>query len=873
MKKLILFLILVSIALVTVACTNTVDPDGDPIEFSPTQKSGDIAAFSLVSPQADAVFTAVPTFKWDSAPNADSYILEICTSTEFQMKTQEGNETIKQIYLKKTGLMNNEFELTANLKKNTKYYWRVTAVNANRKQTSCEVFSFTYNAIEVDEVAVSVGYADEWTVHEAGSKATVTRDQNDFFRNEKDALRVSFDSEDTQRGEEYVTYNGWVVVSRSLEMEFYGIDAFYFRFYYAGNDAKAYFRVVDEDNDYWYSEIKISKNARQSVIIPLDEFIHRTEGVSIGNGEFDYNYLKTVELVFEKVDGDGVAYFGDFRAVKYENFKDMFIDEMDFTDPAYSHSFENYNFGLTETENSVTMAFSGQANEQNAKGMQGYGILRYQIGKMIVSGDAFEFTLSLTNVQNFRNSNFVFRIIEEDNDRWIYSIKISDVPEDGKILLPFTAFTLHEYKGDGLRQFGYIKEFQFGIDKNYSGGAITITDLKLVSLSKVPDLDIYTVKVGKDGLIDNFESYTPGYKVLYKWDLSAVNKDEAIEVYSETALGAKNHAAKMGYKTDLDAARYRVNFTAVNGYNAISIDAKDLSYDSADATMIVYLHTAIDELYSYTITKLADDWKTYTIPIAAFSLDAKSSGRGTITIERVTGVSIAFQYFYRNAKYNSGNYVCVDNVKFINAENLSEEHSVTEVEVSGKVKMSATNNKIAVISAFDSEDEDVVWEVNQGSISSGDMAPNSAATLSNQTASGQGGSLKLDYKSKMVAPFAASMVVDKSVSVKGVSFLMKGDGKSPYVEVILYAGGKSYVCKNNTIEDGWNVYSIGFSNFTTNDGNSTAFTAENVDTITGIAIYVKNNNGNYVASSIYLDEIYFDNSIQLTTKTTTAYAA
>ena len=101
MKKLFLFLILislVSLAFVAVACGNSVDPDGDPIDFTPAQKSGEIAAFSLVSPVADAVFTTVPTFRWEEAGNADSYILEICTSEEFAYNTQEGDLYLKQIY-------------------------------------------------------------------------------------------------------------------------------------------------------------------------------------------------------------------------------------------------------------------------------------------------------------------------------------------------------------------------------------------------------------------------------------------------------------------------------------------------------------------------------------------------------------------------------------------------------------------------------------------------------------------------------------------------------------------------------------------------------------------------------------------------------
>ena len=101
MKKLIVIMILISLALVAVACERAAEPDGAPIDFAPMQKSGAIDAFSLTSPQQDAVFTTVPTFRWENVPNADSYTLEICTSPEFAYMTQEGDQFIKQNYLKK----------------------------------------------------------------------------------------------------------------------------------------------------------------------------------------------------------------------------------------------------------------------------------------------------------------------------------------------------------------------------------------------------------------------------------------------------------------------------------------------------------------------------------------------------------------------------------------------------------------------------------------------------------------------------------------------------------------------------------------------------------------------------------------------------
>ena len=741
-----------------------------------------------------------------------------------------------------------------------------------------EYHSFTYLATLVEEVPISIGYADEWKVHEVGSKATVTLDHSGFFADrsnpadmaeKKDSLRISFDSEDTQRGDAYVESNGWVVVTRSLETEFYGVDAFYFNFYYSGNDATAFFRVIDEDNEYWYAPIKLASNARQTIIIKLEEFTLRTKGTPVMNEKFDYQYLKSMELVFERVDGDGIAYFGNLRAIKYQNYSDMFIEKVNYSLFASSITSESAYFDFTNTvsESGDALTYSFTTRDGVPEAQRGYGFVKMNVGKILATGYAFSFHVDLSGIAT-DNFNFLVRVIEEDNDLWIFKIYAKDIPADGNLLVPFSAFLLAEggFKGDGIRQFYYIKQLQFGLSGCYQAGAITVDGFEIVSLAdKVEDL--YKTTVAENGLIEGFESYQNGIDAYYKWQTSTANKDEAIGLYTETALGANNQAAKFYYKTDLPDAEYRINFTSVSGYTAIEITAKDVPEGSARATMTIYLHGGPSELYYYEIKRVDKSWMKYTIPINDFKLTEESFGSQHISCESITGITIAATSGFIVPQYNSGSYLCVDNIRFSDATEYSKK------EVSGKIKPSEENEDIAMISDFDSDETFVYWSINT---SADYIASNSELSYSSDVTAKEGRSLKMTYKAKMVAPYYADIIVDNSVDAKGLTLLLKGDNKSANAEIIIAADGKNYVYTIIGIAEGWNTYSIGFANFKEKGNESVSFNKNNVSHVTRVSIYIKNPNdpGNsYFTGSIYMDEIYFDDSISTSTNSVTAYVA
>ncbi len=835
-------------------------------DFTAVSVKGEIGDFSAISPKDGMISLSVPEFSWTEAEGAESYVLEIASTEEFAADDAA--------YLKKTGIVDSHFRIGAAIKtKNKTYYWRVTAVNSNNaKLFSDEVQSFYYQANVQEEVAIDIAYADEWTVHEVGSKATVAIDKKDFFGNGKDSLTVRFDEEDTNRGTGFEESDGWVVVTHSQEIEFYGVDAFYFNFYYAGNDSEIYFRVVDEDNEYWHAPIKLANNAKQTVIIRFDEFELRTKGgTPILNQVFDYNYIKSFELVFEKSFGDGIAYLSDLRAINYEKYGDLFISSFDFNSFKDSLTCENYNFGIDVSEDgsSLTYAFSGSANERNERGIQGYGFVKTDIGKLLAKGDALSLDLSLTNASNFASGKILIRVVEEDGDRWVFSQKVSSIPSSGKLVIPYSAFMLSEFKGDGFRQFYYIKAFQLGLESVWSGGAVTVSNVRVVTLSDEVE-NLYHTSVSENGVIEDFSSYSNSLDLYYVWQASSSNKDEELSLDGEYAFGVHNQAGRFGYKTDMGEAVYGVRFEAAEGYNGVEVQAMDASNEGIKAKMTVTVYADTGEAYSYTVDALSSDWQSYKIAFSDMTLAEGYFGSAEVlSSDNIVGFSVSFEYsFYRSVlgakiadpKYLANNYVYLDNIRFITVS----ESSVSEL--SDKIVPSQNNAKLAVISSFDEDSaETLSWETSSSESYAG-------LTMSSDVKEGEGQSLALSYKTKMDAVgYFTSLKVDPSVDASGITFMMKGDpyGAIVYVNLFVSYNGTNYQVRKEiqNVSPEWKTYKIGFSNFTDVNGGSFSMAKKYVSSLTRVSVAVKSFGGNYNVSSVLLDEIVLDGTIDYETYT------
>ncbi len=872
MKKILIFsLFILSFALFAVGCDNLPEQGGDKssdsykkTEITLNAVTGELGDFSLVAPVSGAEEMYLPSFSWTASQNAATYELELCSSESFA--------TDSAVYVKKTGIISTEFTLTSAIKeKNAYYFWRVTAVNSQSRKTSA-VGNFYYKADE-REIEFDVNYADEWSVHEQGSNATVSVENGDFFGNGKNSLVVGFVEEDVKRG--IPSSDGWIVVTHSQETEMYGVDAFYFNFYYSGNDSDIFLRVVDEDNEYWHARIKLANNAKQTVIIKFEDFELRTKGgTTIANQVFDYNYIKYVELVFEKSFGDGVAMISDLKAVKYDNYRYLFIDEFNFNDVSKDRVIlDNYNFGTEYSDDgkAVTYSFSKTANEQNATGINGYGFVKFPIEKLLVNGDCFLMNIGYTGALN--SVTVLVRIIEEDGDRWVYRQKLSTLPESGKLVVPYMAFTLSEYQGDGSRQFYYVKQLQLGLEGAYATGSITVSDIKVAYMAEEVE-GLYRSEIGDNGVIDDFNGYTNNVEAYYKWMLSDTNKDEAISIEKDLAFGSGNACGKLGYKADMGQAMYGTAFDSPKKYyNAVSFWAMDRSVKSDNAAfnylsdvsaqMIVALYVNTGEEYHAVINSVDKYWTEYTISFDDFTLSEGFYGDVTpLTSENVVAIRLGFQYYYY-AKYGeqllpypvyvSSNFVYVDNIGFTVAEESSER------ELMKKLVPSAENDKICVVADFDEDTEETFAVKGEKGYEYESVA------LSTTTATGSGNSAKMNYRgnSDSVA-YGINTVIDESVSANSIKVLIKGDGKATvYINVYMVFAGAAYKYRATLtqVSEEWTVYTIGFDNFEKIEGSgSVALSRSKVRYITKITFGMVNSSDGEL-SCIYVDKITLDGTI------------
>ena len=423
--------------------------------------TGEIAAFDLLTPTNEFSTGGAFSFTWEVANNANYYNLEIASTLSFVSDDED------EVYVRETNLSNTKFDLTYYLpKKDITYYWRVTAVNKDHTKKSTSVNHFFYEAPNIDEIPIEIEDEQDWVLHKEGSYADIKVDRCNFFGNNKNSLAIIFDKEHTNQG--IAKSDGWIVVTKTEDRELYGTDSFFFNFYYSGHDATVLVRVLDYDGEYWHKQVQISNNSKQTILMKYDEFELRTSGGNVFNRVFDWEHIRYFEIVFERTFGDGICLFSDIKAVKYENYKDMFMDKMDFRSTNMSDwTYENYNFPKTISEDGseLTLSYSPFNAETNPTGMKdGYGFQNANVYKYFVQGDALRMKVKFTGSSN--GAVFYFRILEEDTDRWQFKLPFSNLVRDQykEIVIPLKAFQRTDYmSGDGAKQFYYIQKFNIGL--------------------------------------------------------------------------------------------------------------------------------------------------------------------------------------------------------------------------------------------------------------------------------------------------------------------------------------------------------------------------------------------------------------------------
>lgn len=876
------YLVLLLLPLLFSGCSTNKSSSYSNYYIDNSRKTGEISEFDLTGPTNGFNTDTGFTFTWEEAFNAEYYQLELASTNEFI------NDDEDEIYVKESNLSSTQYVLNFNLpKKDINYYWKVTAFNKDHSKSSKSINNFYYASKKIDEIPIKIEDEQDWTVHKEGSQATVSIDRTNFFNNDENSLSIVFDKEHTNQG--IPESDGWIVITKNEDKELYGTDSFYLNFYYSGHDANVLVRVLDDDGEYWHKQIQISNNAKQTVLLRYDEFELRTVGTNIYNRKFDWQHIRYFEIVFERTFGDGVCLISNIKAVKYENYQQMFIKKMNFNDTDIKEwTYENFDFEKTISEDGseLTLGYKAKNIDTNPSGFSGYGFQNVNVYKFFSQGDAIRMKVKYTGTSS--NSVFYFRILEEDNDRWQFKLSFSYLIKDDykEIIIPFKAFQRTDYmNGDGSKQFYYIQKFNIGLADNYSTGTLSIKDLEIIKIDDV--ISNRTRVVNSDGCIDNFDSYNLYAEMYYYWEPSVVNKDESITLDSIHKAGNNSnlYCAEFDYKSDMEQAVYQIYLdtaSVVDKYS-LSLWLKDSANKSDDSTlsylsdedvaaeMTIQLTLDTGEWYRYTISKIKKEWHNYIIAFKDFELVNASSifdDPQPLDCSHIIHMAFGFRYLYydkagtHHPVYTSANPVYVDEIYF-------KSNSETSIkEIYGTIKEDEDDtNKITIDTIEEYSDDNSMFD----NWSYGYSKDYNSLTLSSEVSSiGGTKSLKMHYKGSDSVSYIRNTQFASSVTAKGFSIDIKGDDKATIYINLNWRVGTSLLkmrCTINNVSSSWNHYEIGFEQFKDVNGGNKTITMNSAKNIESISFGIVNND--YSASDIYIDNIRLLKNISYSANTKT----
>jgi len=845
--------------------------------FNQSDSVGTPGMFSLLTPGSGVTLTEIPTFEWTASENATYYTLEIASTSSFASNDDTA------VYYKHDYIAATSYVISANLsQKNVTYYWKATA-HCGSKTTLCSnVFTFILASIDHDEVDFPLGDTSDWSVHESGAPVGLSIDTSDFFDNGKESLAMKFEKEDTKS-------IGWIVITKTIELDTYGTDALYLRFFYSGDDATAYVRLRDNDDEFWRHKIDLANNSKQICIMPFNEFTQDTELVTVNNRTFDYYHIKYMEIVFEQTWGDGACLVSDIKTIKKSNYSNLFIDKLNFKDyPTADWKWENgYNFGsdISEDGSSYTLHYDQTANTLNDVGMssKGYGFTKIYVNRFFDTGDMVKLEAKYSGATG---GNMGFRLEEEDGDYWYYLQPFSSLSTDvfTTIYIPFEAFGATYLGGNGRREFSFILQLQFGLTNMYGSGTLTFQNVEIVTKSEQTSIATGNRVVDSNGIIDNFDSYRTAAEPFYQWNLSTSNKDEFITLDSAHALGLGNlNCAKLAYKADMIAASYSLGLTiAESDATSLSIWLKDASVksdnsvfsylDDVRANCLISLVTSSGSLFTYQIKAVPKVWTDFAIPFSSFS----GSSTEVLTATSISKLTLALSYVYFTSDgvayptYMMSNPVYVDNIRLTSSSALTEtakEKSIS-ADSSDPSKATIENGE----SYSNTTDVLGVWGY-------GNTNPSNNLELSNEVSSNGGAhSLKMNYQSYSSVSYAIPTTVDSSIAStmkpKGIVVDLKGDGKATvYINLYLLVNGTTMLVRktieSSELSSAWTRYAIGFGQFVDYVSPSGAsVTVNNIAYLYQVTFGIVN--ADYSSSAIYMDNLRLDNSITRTTDTATA---
>lgn len=907
MKKRFLTLLCIPFLLIGCGQNNNDDDNGSYNERSIVEPrhSGEIGSFSLLTPENGYSGSSNFVFTWQEASNSDYYQLEIANNINFV-----NEDETEDVYVRESNITRTQFSLSYSLdKKDILYYWRVTAVNKDHTKKCEAVGNFFYESVKVSEIPIKIEDAQDWVLHKEGSYADISIDRSNFFGNGQNSLAIVFDKEHTMQepAEEHASSNGWIVVTKAEDRELYGTDSFYFNFYYSGHDATVLVRVLDYDGEYWHKQVQIANNSKQTILMKYDEFELRTAGTNIMNRVFDWQHIRYFEIVFERTFGDGVCLFSDIKAVRFEDYKDMFVDKMDFrmSDPK-DWTYENYDFRndmiISEDGSELTLVYNARNAETNPDGFNAFGFQNVNVYKYFVNGDALKMKVKYTGSST--NAKFYFRILEEDSDRWQFKTPFTYFIKDDykELIIPLKAFQRTDYMtGDGAKQFYFIQKLNIGLADNYATGTLSIKDLEVISIKDlfpepaegedpiiVPGVGLARRTIGEDGCIDNFNNYNIYTEMYYYWQQSVVNKDEAMKLDDthKAGGGTNTYCAEFDYKADMEMATYQLymDTKAVKGKNAFSIWLKDASVKFDDpavsylddkdvaAEMTIQLTMDSGEWYRYVIDKVEKEWHNYTILFSDFTLnngDTLYNDPKPLDSEHIVHIAFGFKYLYYDQQGNHHPTYAIANPVYLDEIYFKSATETSIVEIDSTIKEDEDNPNRITIETLEKYSNDQAifdyWSYMQ------ERDYNEMALSTDVSSQGGTKSLRMHYKGYDSISYGRTTQFANSITAKGFCIDMKGDGKATVYLNLNWRSGTTLMKMRYTVTNlptTWTHYEIGFELFKDVNGSSKTISANYAKNIESVSFGIVNND--YSASDIYIDNMRLLKNINYTTNTRTA---
>jgi hypothetical protein len=299
-----------------------------------TRAMEECGSFSLTSPSDNATQVAIkPTLRWNASENALSYTLTISENEDFSGEKAEI-----------TDIAETEYTFTSNLKYETTYYWKVTAIGEGDDNTTdcAEVFSFTTMGLIVENFdnLDGEGFSAIYTAVQA-ERGQITAELHETPWEGMDngkSIKLA--------GTGLLDWSYLQVKGMFSQIDMSDYDGIQFMIYPKSCDQRLGMILHLINGDYpndAMAKFAISGNAPSFVRIPFSVFEMRAESQQ---EEFNSSYVTGIWFTFKNASslGVGEGFGGTFPAFEiyfdeFKGYKDDSLTSIDY-EPSYKDEFE-----------------------------------------------------------------------------------------------------------------------------------------------------------------------------------------------------------------------------------------------------------------------------------------------------------------------------------------------------------------------------------------------------------------------------------------------------------------------------------------------------------------------------------------------------